>query len=184
MLPQTIAAVLHALNRSRIPYLFFGMEALNVYLAREHVPSFGTKDSDFLVDAARASPPAVVVALKRTPFPEEVLVLAVWPGRRRPALLFDGTKWKKTRLPEALTISISAPMSDYHIDLLIGAPAIPFQDLWRRSKRARYFGVPVRIAARDDLLNLKAAADRPQDRLVLARLRSRGSGKVVHNPHR
>lgn len=45
-------------------------------------------------------------------------------------------------------------------------------DLWRRSKRARYFGIPVRIAGREDLLRLKAAAGRPQDRMVLARLRT------------
>ena len=164
--------MLQGLNRSKVPYLFFGMEALNVYLSKEHLSSFGTKDSDFLFDKALTSPTTVVEALKRTRFPEEVFVLAMSPDRDRPDLLFNGTRWKKARLPATATVSIGAPTSDFRIDLIIGTPAIPFRDLWRRSKRARYFGVPIRIAAREDLLNLKAAAGRPQDRMVLARLRS------------
>ena len=173
MLPQTVAAVLRTLNRSKIPYLFFGTEALNVYLAREHALSFGTKDSDFLLDVTLASPAKVLAALKRARFPEEVTILATRPGRGQPVLLFDGERWKKASLAATATVSIGAPTSDYRIDLVIGTPAIPFRDLWRRSKRARYFGVPIRIAAREDILNLKAAAGRPQDEFVLARLRRR-----------
>jgi hypothetical protein len=171
MLPQTIAAVLRTLNRSKIPYLFFGMEALNVYLERELEASFGTKDSDFLFDGAHASPATILKALQHVPFPEEVIVMGTNPGRDRPTMLFDAGRWKKTHLPKETTISITSPMSDYHIDLLIGTPVIPFEDLWRRSKRARYFGVPIRIAARHDILSLKEAAGRPQDKIVLARLR-------------
>jgi hypothetical protein len=176
MLPQTVAAVLRSLNRSKIPYLFFGMEALNMYLEKERVPVFGTKDSDFLFDVALASPTTILDALRRTRFPEDVIVLAVQPGRS-PVLLFDDGRWKKAKLGQNVTISISAPTSDYHIDLLIGTPAITFKDLWRRSKRARYFGVPIRIADRADLIKLKAVAGRPQDRFVLARLRAIESKK-------
>jgi len=172
MLPETIAAVLKALNRHKIPFLFFGMEALNVYLARERLQSFGTKDSDFLLDPALATPAAILEALQRIRFREEIFVLAVRPGRDRPDLLFDGKHWKKASPAPTTTICVGSPSSDYRIDLVVGTPAIPFRDLWRRSKRARYFGVPIRIASRDDLLKLKAAADRPQDRMVLARLRA------------
>jgi len=148
-----------------------------MYLEKERALTFGTKDSDFLFDAMLASPTKVIHALRQVRFPEEVVILAMRPGHPDPVLLFDGARWKAPRLGSEVTISIGAPTSDYRIDLLIGTPAISFRDLWRRSKRARYFGVPIRIAAREDLLKLKAAADRPQDRFVLARLKAGKSRK-------
>lgn len=57
------------------------------------------------------------------------------------------------------------------VDVLQGLPQIPrFAELRGRAHEADYEGMPVLICSLDDLLAMKRAADRPQDRLDIEAL--------------
>ena len=116
------------------------MEALNVYLEKEGVESFGTKDSDFLFDPDSSGPGRVLAVLRKMKFPEEIHILAKLPNREKPLVVYDGAKWRDPKLPNELTLSVVTPLSPYSLDFVFGKPGISFTNLWKRSLRAAYFG--------------------------------------------
>ncbi len=177
MLEETIAAVMAALNRHKVPFIFFGMQAINIHLGRERRETFGTEDSDFLFDLAISAPTDILKILKMMSFPEPVFV--VWKEPGRSITVFDGWKWKSPRLSGAGTFSICTPEGYYHLDLAFGDTGIPFQEVWKKSVRIRYFGVPIRLAHKDHLLEMKRYAGREKDHQLLVRLKlDERSGKA------
>lgn len=145
------------------------MQALNMHLGRERRETFGTEDSDFLFDPALSAPSSILKILRRTDFPEQVFITWKEPGKT--ATVFDGWKWKKVRVAEAGTISIHTPEGYYHIDLTFGDAGIRFEELWRKSAGTRYYGVPIRIASKEHILEMKRRAGREKDRHLLFRLK-------------
>lgn len=61
-----------------------------------------------------------------------------------------------------LVFSLRPPGGVPMIDLFL-EPPVPFDVLWRRSVVMTMRGVPVRVAALDDLIELKRRAGRPED---------------------
>lgn len=168
MLKETIAAVLRELTRHRIPFVFFGMEALNIHLGRAGLDTFGTEDSDFLFDPALSTPAAILKILRRTAFPEQVFI--TWKEPAKTTTVFDGQKWKSVRCRGAGTLSIQTPEGYYHIDLAFGDAGIRFGDIWQKSAGTRLYGVPIRIASKDHILKMKRRAGREKDVRLLERL--------------
>ena len=178
MLEQTIAAVVAALNRHKVPFIFFGMDALNVHLGRERRETFTTDDSDFLFDIGISAPSTILKILKKTAFPEPVFV--VWREPGRTITIFDERKWKSPCLSGAGTFSICTSEGYYHLDLAFGDTGIPFEDVWRNSARITYFGVPIRLASKEHLLQMKRHAGRDKDLQLLLRLKlNERSGKPI-----
>ncbi|MBI4179540.1 hypothetical protein HY522_08980 [bacterium] len=176
MLKETIAAVLSMLNRHKVPFVFFGLEALNMHLGREGKVTFGTEDCDFLFDAGISSPVAILNLLKKTPFPEEVHI--TWTEAGRTMTVFDGWKWKSPRLTKSGTFSIFTPAAFYHMDLAVGDTGVAFKDIWRDSVKFTYYGTPVRLASKSHLIEMKRLAGREKDKDLLVRLRyNEKSGK-------
>ena len=135
--------------------------------------SFGKKDSDFLFDPSIIKPNDVIPILRKVPYPEEVHLMWFQQKMKKPRLIFDGSKWKPIKVPEAVTITLITPLSHYALDLVFGKPRIDFHTLWKRSKKALYFGTPIRIASKDDILKLKSYAGREKDIMVIKRLKNK-----------
>lgn len=170
MFKETIVALLKTLNRRKVPYLLFGMEALNVHLAREKSDTFVTRDSDFLFDPSLTRPNTVLEILKRTAFPEEVHI--AWKSPLEHKTLYDGMIWKQPRFWGEGTLTLYTPLAHYSIDLAFAEAVIPFPRLWERSSEVKVYGVTIRIAAKSDILEMKRRAGREKDLAFLARLRA------------
>jgi predicted nucleotidyltransferase len=56
------------------------------------------------------------------------------------------------------------------IDVMMGIEGLTFAAAWKRRKRSSFLGVPVSYIGLDDLIRVKRAAGRPQDRLDAVRL--------------
>ncbi|MBI4179543.1 hypothetical protein HY522_08995 [bacterium] len=176
MRPETIRAVLRALNRARIGFLFFGLEALNTYAASP-AESFVTKDSDFLVRMSPGVSGRVIGVLRKIRWPETVQIVYSGAPGGGSCTLYDGRAWKNLRgVGDAGTLTICPADSYYAVDLALGVPAIPYDLLDKHANRATLFGVKIRIASKEHILELKRLAGRDKDRAVLERFeRKRGS---------
>lgn len=63
--------------------------------------------------------------------------------------------------------------SEGRLDLLAEPPGVgTFEELYRKSIIMEVAGVPIRTASIDDLIAMKAAVDRPKDRINLMQLRA------------
>lgn len=78
------------------------------------------------------------------------------------------TEWVETRNMEVFSLrDANNPL--LVVDLFAREP-IPFGELWSRADRVTLGGQEVRVACIDDLIRLKRAANRPQDRIDIERL--------------
>ncbi|CAN5887253.1 hypothetical protein BH24GEM1_BH24GEM1_20640 [soil metagenome] len=114
-----------------------------------------TGDVDLVVDLAPDQVDRTLGALERAGFRPYVPVPAsefADPARR--------AEWirDKAMLVFSLVPSGGVPMVDLFLD-----PPMPFDRLWTRSVVVSMRGVPVRVAALDDLIDLKRRAGRPED---------------------
>lgn len=173
MLPETIAAVLRTFNRHKIRFLFFGLEALNTY-ASSPAESYTTKDCDFLIRTGRETVHTVhtvIRLLKAVRWPEPVQIMFAGGPGGGSVTIFDGKKWKNLHeVSRSGTVSVYTPNEFYHIDLAFGDPSIPFDLLQKRSNPATLFGVKIRVACKEDLLELKRLAGREKDKIILERM--------------
>ena len=166
MLPETMAAALRSLKSANIPFLFFGMEALNMY-STNPAETFVTSDCDFLVSPELRKPADVIAALRTVRWPEDVEIAYKSPGG--PGVLYNGRKWFSPRLDDRVTISIYTE-GHYHMDIAFGDCGIPFEQMWRRSNRATFHGVEIRLASKEDIIRSKKMAGRDKDKGALDRM--------------
>ena len=70
--------------------------------------------------------------------------------------------WEAEFFKNVFNVTLSTDMGP--VDLLAEAPGVDsFEELWTRSQEMHLFGMPVRVAAVDDLLKMKSATGRPKD---------------------
>jgi len=114
-----------------------------------------TNDVDVLIEATLANAEALVAALREVGLGTAFLV--------EPA--------------EILEKEVTVFLDVLRLDVLTSAPGIAFAEAWARRMVRDYQGVPVSIAAIDDLIASKEAAGRPQDLADLEYLRRFATGE-------
>lgn len=174
MLPETMAAVLRSLRTAKIPFLFFGMEALNMY-STSPAETVVTSDCDFLVSPRLSKPEEIIEVLRLVEWPEAVRIVHRTPLKE--VVLYDGRRWFRQKPAQDGTISIYAE-GHYHMDIAFGDCGVPFEQMWRRSNRATFHGVEIRVAAKADIIRSKMRAGRDKDKVVLARIAPKEAGSV------
>lgn len=70
--------------------------------------------------------------------------------------------WDEEFFRNVLNMTLTTDLGS--LDLLAEAPGVDdFEQLWRRAREMRLFGLPVRVASIDDLIRMKRATGRPKD---------------------
>lgn len=147
-------AILEALSRADVRCVLIGGLALTV-----HGSSYVTQDIDFGYSRDKMNVQALVRALE-----------AVHPRARGlpPDLPFV---WDERTLRALTNMTLDTDVAP--VDLLADIPGVAsFEALWERSVVMEVYGVRVRVAAIEDLIAMKVAADRPKDRAHLVELRA------------
>lgn len=147
-----------ALNRSGARYVVVGGMAVVL-----HGHARLTADLDIVLDlepsAARNAVEALVKAGLKARIPEDPAGLAN-PARRK--------VWIEEKGMQVLTLTDPAnPLLS--VDLFVREP-MPFDALWSRSEPLDVGGIEIRVAGIDDLIAMKSAVGRPQDREDVAAL--------------
>jgi len=144
---QDYEDLFNALNAHKIKYLVVGAHAVVFYT----VPRF-TKDLDVWIPPALNDATQIYEALKAFGAPLRNLTVEDFQD---PATI--------------LQIGV-APV---RIDIMFKVPGISWEQAWKHRRRSRYGKTPIHILGRDELIQAKKAANRPQDRLDLKKLTRR-----------
>ena len=136
--------LLRAFAESGVRYLIVGAYAVTYYTE----PRF-TKDLDVWVDPTPENAKRVWKALAAFGAPMENLAIT---DICNPDLVFQ------------------VGVAPNRIDVMMGMEGLTFAAAWRRRKRSTYLDVPAYYIGLDDLIRVKRAAGRPQDRLDVRRL--------------
>jgi hypothetical protein len=70
----------------------------------------------------------------------------------------------------------------YRIDVLTGIDGVGFDEAWPRRLTIDLDGLPLHVIGLDDLIRNKVAADRPQDRVDVDRLRRADGASTSRRP--
>ena len=155
MLP--LESLFQCLNESGGRYVLVG--GLAVVL---HGHLRATGDVDLVVDLAPEQARRTIAALEGAGFQPYVPV---------PASDFtDPRKRAEWTRDKAMLVFSLRPREGVPVVDLFLEPPLPFEDLWERSVLVTMRGVPVRVAASSDLIELKRRAGRPEDLLDAAAL--------------
>lgn len=139
-----LIALLGGLSTAKVRFLIVGAHAVAFHAEPRY-----TKDIDLWVDCA----PENVGRLWRA--------LAQWGAP------LDRVKPEDFEDPNTV---FQIGVEPNRVDILMGLDGVEFPRAWPRRVRASLGGVSVYFIGRADLIRNKRAADRPQDRLDLAKL--------------
>jgi len=120
-----------------VRFLIIGAFALSHYVR----PRF-TKDLDIWVDPSGDNPERTFRALAAFGAP------------------LDGISIKDFRSPEMM---LQIGIAPNRVDILTGPDGVVFEDSWKRRERAAYFGIPVSVIGKADLIQNKRVTGRPRD---------------------
>lgn len=128
-----------------------------------------TADVDLMVDLAAGPARKAIAAL---------IGIGLRPALPiDPAGFADATirrEWKERNM---VVFNLIDPDAGRAVDLFV-EPPIDFDDVWARSDKSNYQGVPVRIASITDLINMKRMSGRPEDLLDIAHLSAIERGRT------
>lgn len=147
-----LKGLLHALVDEPVDFVVIGGLAVAVHgyiRATEHLDLVPRRDGDNLdrlVNALLRLDARLALAPERQPGPEE-----------------------RRALHRGRSLSLTTRLGD--VDIVQRLPGVPdYGSLAARAVLVEPFGVPVRVASRDDLVAMKSACGRPIDHADLARL--------------
>lgn len=155
---EPFEALLAALNAASVRYVLIGVGGANYY-ALSGSTSFVTKDRDLFL------PPDPQNALKAWAGCEG-LGLDLWCGSEpldRPRDLFLGQ-----RIIERRALVRAADGRGLEVDLTLVMAGFEFETVWRTRRLFKAEGVEIPVARLRHIIDSKAAAGRPKDRLFLA----------------
>lgn len=132
-------------NAHKVRYLVVGAHAVIFYTEPRY-----TKDIDVWVIPELNDPHEVYAAMREfgTPHPD-----------LRPE---DFTNRK---------LIVQIGLSPVRIDILMNISGVAFEAAWRNRRRTVYGRTPINVIGREELLQAKAAAGRPMDRIDIAKLK-------------
>lgn len=122
-----------------------------------------TVDLDLVVDLESEPAILAIEALERLGLRPSIPVNAA-----EFASMENRTRWRSEK--NMLAFSMIDPNDAFrHVDLLIDSP-VSFQELFRDSFQAETFGIPIRVASIEHLIQMKRQAGRPKDLLDVQHL--------------
>lgn len=133
------------LNKYKVRYLVVGAYAVIYYTEPRY-----TKDIDIWVKADSENARKVYAALKEFGAPLKGIL-------------------QKDFTSEGLVYQIG--VAPVRIDIIMGLPGVEFDSAWSKRIKTEYAGVSINVMGKQDLIESKKAAARPQDALDLKRLK-------------
>jgi hypothetical protein len=146
------------MNRANVRYVMMGVWGINYY-ARSGATLFTTIDRDLFL-------PPDVENLVRAWDVCEAQGLDLWAGREPLDIPRDELIAK--RIVEFRALTTATGRDGLHIDLSMVMADFTFDDIWTRRRTFTVDGVAVPVASLSDIVDSKAKAGRPKDKLFLA----------------
>jgi|CXWL01.1.fsa_nt_gi hypothetical protein len=160
----TWTPVFEALNDAGVRYVVVG--GLAVVL---HGYVRLTADVDLMIDLAEAPAREAISALIGIGLRPTIPV--------DPAGFADPAVRRSWRERNMVVFNLVDPDAGRAVDLFV-EPPIDFEDVWTRSDKSNYQGVPIRIASITDLIDMKRLSGRPEDLLDIAHLSAIQRGRL------